>query len=108
MAQLLRLHNTDDVAIALSPISAGEHIEFEDFSFTALDDIEKGHKIALKPISKDDRVIKYGAPIGFALEDIKQGAWVHTHSIKTTLHDELEYQYQPEFVSQAPAEPLPP
>jgi len=108
MAQLLRLHNTDDVAIALSPISAGEHIEFEDFSFTALDDIEKGHKIALKPISKDDRVIKYGAPIGFALEDIKQGAWVHTHSIRTTLHDELEYQYQPEFVSQAPAEPSPP
>jgi len=95
MSRLLRLHNTDDVAIALQPINANERIEFEGFSFKTLEDIDKGHKVALKPIAKGERVIKYGAPIGFALEDINPGAWVHTHCIKTTLHDELTYQYQP-------------
>ena len=49
MSRLLRLHNTDDVAIALQPINANERIEFEGFSFTTLEDIDKGHKVALKP-----------------------------------------------------------
>ena len=47
MSRLLRLHNTDDVAIALQPINANERIEFEGFSFTTLEDIDKGHKVAL-------------------------------------------------------------
>ncbi len=55
-----------------------------------------GHKIALTDIKKGENVIKYGYPIGHALEDIKAGEHVHTHNIKTNLSGVLEYKYEPQ------------
>ena len=66
-----------------------------------LDNVEvnlaDGHKYALSDIKKGENVIKYGFPIGHATEDIKKGEHVHTHNLKTTLSDELEYEYTPKF-----------
>lgn len=56
----------------------------------------KGHKIALRDIKKGENVIKYGYPIGYALEDIPEGSHVHTHNIKTKLSGTLEYTYNPQ------------
>lgn len=55
-----------------------------------------GHKIALTDIKKGENVIKYGYPIGHAIEDIKAGEHVHTHNIKTNLSGVLEYKYEPQ------------
>ena len=55
-----------------------------------------GHKVALRDIKKGENVIKYGYPIGNALEDIKAGEHVHTHNIKTNLSGVLEYKYEPQ------------
>ena len=55
-----------------------------------------GHKVALRDIKKGENVIKYGYPIGYALEDIKAGEHVHTHNIKTNLSGVLEYKYEPQ------------
>ncbi|MDY3972249.1 MAG: altronate dehydratase family protein [Clostridia bacterium] len=55
-----------------------------------------GHKVALRDIKKGENVIKYGYPIGHALEDIKAGEHVHTHNIKTNLSGVLEYKYEPQ------------
>ena len=44
-------------------------------------------------IKKNENIIKYGVPIGHALEDIKIGEHVHTHNIKTNLKDLLNYSY---------------
>ena len=54
-----------------------------------------GHKTALRDIKKGENIIKYGYPIGHALEDIKAGEHVHTHNIKTNLSGILEYKYEP-------------
>lgn len=54
-----------------------------------------GHKVALTDIKKGENVIKYGYPIGHAIEDIKAGDHVHTHNIKTNLSGVLEYTYEP-------------
>ena len=54
-----------------------------------------GHKVALRDIKKGENIIKYGYPIGHALEDIKQGEHVHTHNIKTNLSGVLDYKYEP-------------
>ena len=107
MKSLIRLHPTDDVAIAMRNINAGEIIPVEGEEVIVNENIDKGHKVALRDIAKSENVIKYGAPIGFALEDIKKGGWIHTHCVKTTLNDELEYQYNPEFVEQKAPEPSP-
>lgn len=55
-----------------------------------------GHKVALRDIKKGENVIKYGYPIGHALEDIKAGEHVHTHNIKTNLTGVLDYTYTPQ------------
>lgn len=55
----------------------------------------RGHKIALMDIKKDENIIKYGYPIGHAVEDIAAGEHVHTHNIKTNLNGVLEYTYAP-------------
>ncbi len=78
MKALIKLHATDNVAIAMKNLAAGEVIEIDNIELHTNEDIVKGHKIALTNISKDEHVMKYGAPIGFALQDIKQGDWVHT------------------------------
>lgn len=103
MKALIKLHATDNVAIAMKNLAAGEVIEIDNIELHTNEDIVKGHKIALTNISKDEHVMKYGAPIGFALQDIKQGDWVHTHTIKTNLSDELQYKYQPDFIAQQTA-----
>lgn len=55
--------------------------------------IPAGHKIAIKDIKKDERIIKYGYPIGLATEDINKGEHVHTHNTKTLLNENVEYSY---------------
>lgn len=57
--------------------------------------LENGHKYALQSIKAGERIIKYGMPIGVALEDISQGAHVHSHNMKTGLDSILEYEYTP-------------
>ncbi len=60
-----------------------------------LDGDLRGHKLALRDIAKGENIIKYGYPIGHAAEDIKKGAHVHTHNVKTNLSGTLEYKYEP-------------
>ncbi len=52
-----------------------------------------GHKIALVPIRKGEKIIKYGMPVGCALADIAPGEHVHTHNVKTLLNEHAEYTY---------------
>lgn len=60
-----------------------------------LDGELKGHKIAIEDIAKGENVIKYGYPIGHAIEDIQKGSHVHTHNLRTNLSGVLDYTYQP-------------
>lgn len=96
MKELIRLHALDNVAIALSPLEQGKEYCVDEFVFTALSDIDRGHKVALTKIKQNSDVIKYGAPIGHALTDIEVGQWIHVADVKTNLNDELEYKYEPE------------
>ena len=65
-----------------------------------------GHKIALCDIEKGNDIIKYGYPIGYATEDIKEGDHVHSHNMKTKLGDLLSYEYSPELVDLKALEPF--
>jgi altronate dehydratase small subunit len=48
------------------------------------DDIPYGHKIAIRPIEKGDKIIKYGLTIGLATKDILVGEHVHIHNVEST------------------------
>lgn len=95
MKRFLKINPADNVAVALDILKAGEKVEVEGTTVTLKEDIENGHKFALRDIKAGENVIKYGYAIGHALQDISQGAWVHTHNLKTNLKDDLEYTYTP-------------
>ncbi len=72
----------DTVAVALEDIPEGEVVMLPDGNeFTALERIPYSHKVALVDIQQGMAVLKYGEAIGYALGDIKKGAWVHTHNL---------------------------
>ena len=87
----IQIHPQDNVLVALSPLEKGETLQ----GVTALENVPQGHKMALRDIRAGENVIKYGFPIGHALQDIPAGSWVHTHNVKTNLAGEIDYTYQP-------------
>ena len=91
--KLLRINDNDNVAVALDDIKEGESLSVSGMQVTALDDIQRGHKIALSDINAGENVIKYGFPIASAKEAIKAGKWVHTHNAKTNLSELSDYTY---------------
>ena len=97
---LYRINNCDNVAVALTKLKKGVSAETGELSVIPLDDIEPGHKIALSDIENEERVIKYGFPIGKARLKIEKGRHVHTHNITTLLSETPVYSYNP-----APAQP---
>lgn len=91
---LLKIHNNDNVAVAMDDVKKGETTSL---GIIAAEDINKGHKMALSDIKKGENIIKYGFPIGHALQDIKPGEWIHAHNVKTNLGDILDYKYEPKL-----------
>ena len=105
MAELLRITQNDNVAVALANLPAGGTCEVEGIAVTLADDIPAGHKVALSDIAENEKIIKYGFPIGYATADIKKGSHVHTHDLHTLLLGELEYEHRPTFPALEKAEP---
>ncbi|MBQ9328095.1 MAG: altronate dehydratase [Solobacterium sp.] len=103
MQSAVRIHQSDNVAVALKPLSKGEVITLGEDSFTLKEDIEQGHKFALVDIKENENIIKYGTVIGHAITPIPAGTHVHVENIKTNLGDLLEYTYQPESFPQPDA-----
>ena len=104
MEKLLRISANDNVAVALKALEAGTAAEAEGMEIVLASDVPAGHKVALTEIKKDERIIKYGFPIGHATCDIPKGGHVHVHNVHTLLSGELEYEYTPTFPVVEPAE----
>jgi len=84
--KLFCIDECDNVATALSPISAGKKAIIGECSLDAIDvlsPINQGHKVALKAIAPNELIIKYGVPIGVSTFDIAVGEWVHLHNMKS-------------------------
>ena len=97
MKELIKINSRDNVVIALRNFTAGETISVDGNSIILLNDIEKGHKIALTDIAESGDITKYGYPIGKATSAIKTGEHVHVHNVKTKLGEVFDYQYNPHF-----------
>jgi len=78
---LIRLHPHDNVAVALQELFPGGRIVIADISIEVRERIPVGHKVALTAVPAGAAVIRYGFPIGSALEDVQPGAWVHSHNL---------------------------
>ena len=95
MKEYIKIHENDNVLVAIKEIEKDTVISIDGMEITALETIPAGHKMALANIAAGEGVMKYGSCIGNAQTDIKAGQWVHTHNVKTALGDLLEYTYNP-------------
>src|SRR5215467_9425977 len=93
----LRLNPRDNIIVAVDAVDAGATAA----GVTATARIMRGHKMAAQAIAKGQPVLKFGQIIGFATEDIKPGAHVHTHNCSFA---EFERDYA--FSKDAREEPL--
>ncbi len=97
MNPIFQINPTDNVAVALQDLSAGQHIQVGELDVVLLEDIPQAHKVALCDFASGDIVTKYGAPIGHVIADVAKGARVFDGNIKTNLNDVNDYRYVPEF-----------
>ena len=102
MPDFIRIHPTDNVAVALHTIPAGTVFQ----GVTAQMEIPQGNKMAMAPIQNGDQVVKYGFSIGHATADITPGQWVHTHNMTTNLSGEQTYVYEPAVKFLQPTEAM--
>jgi hypothetical protein len=96
-ARALKLHEADNVAVALEELVPGRVSvlgEPDGDCVTAAERIATGHKIALKPIGAEEAVLKFGVAIGYATAAIDAGHWVHTHNCRSRL-DERSHTLDP-------------
>ncbi|WEV58717.1 altronate dehydratase family protein [Bifidobacterium sp. ESL0728] len=93
----IKLDAADKVVVASRDFHKGDKVEVEslDTPITLLQDVPRGHKIAIQDIAVGEQIIKYGYSIGHAKEDIPAGSWVHTHNCKSNLGPDLTYEYHP-------------
>ena len=77
-AKSIILAEADNVAVATDRIGVGESLPG---GAKAMEAIERGHKVALRPIAAGAPVVKYAQAIGRATQDIAAGAHVHAHNL---------------------------
>jgi len=94
-ATYLKINPADSVVVCLEPKKKGDIIEIDGRAITVNQDTPAGHKVLIKDVAQKEDIIKYGYPIGHAMQAMKAGDWVNENNLKTNLSGTLEYTYNP-------------
>lgn len=100
---VLKLHDDDNVLIALRDLRQGERIDLPGHSLTLTSNVLAKHKFTTTDLAVGSPVLMYGVLVGKATEHIPQGSALNTSNIR---HDALpfhektrEYHWAPPDVS---------
>ncbi|QZK90129.1 altronate dehydratase family protein [Flavobacterium sp. CHNK8] len=80
--KLIKVNPSDNVAVALVNLTAGENINFENDTITITAAVKMKHKIALNDLNLGDRIIMYGVLVGKASAFIEKGGLLSTANVK--------------------------
>jgi len=84
----LKINEKDNVAVIFGFVPNGGTAYVNDpigntKAYMVHGDVKYGHKIALIPIKKGSKIIKYGEVIGGATQDIPVGMHVHVENVES-------------------------
>ena len=88
-SRAFQIQINDNVATLLDDANPGE-IEILGAchdTLHSLENISRGHKVALRDIAANEAVMKFGVRIGHATRPITRGAWVHLHNLASDLDE---------------------
>lgn len=91
----IKINPADSVVVCLQAQNKGNVIAIDGKTIEVNQDTPAGHKILIVDTPKGADIIKYGYPIGHAMQDLKAGDWVNEDNLKTNLSGTLEYTYNP-------------
>lgn len=80
--KLIKVHPSDNVAVALVNLKEGDSVEFESESIFIRSAVKAKHKISLIKFNKGDRIIMYGVLVGKAHCIIEKGDLLTTDNVK--------------------------
>ena len=83
LVHFVLLHPSDNVIVCCSDASLDQVVLIGDKQLVLKSPITVGHKVALKDISKGQKIIKYGVSIGSATHNIQMGEHVHLSNVKS-------------------------
>jgi galactarate dehydratase len=90
----IRMHPDDHVAIVANdgglPAGTGLPEGVPGGGLVLRDKVPQGHKVALVDIAQGGVVRRYNVPIGYALQDIPAGSWVHERLLQMPAARALE------------------
>lgn len=94
-ANIVVLAEGDNVGVAVKEIASAESAHSASGqSVVAGEPIPLGHKIALKPIARGEKIVRFGVPVGLATADIAAGRLVHVHNVASQYLDNVEDHYE--------------
>jgi altronate hydrolase len=93
---VLRLHPSDDVAVALEMLEPGRRIDAGNgVDLVVAEPIARGHKVAVRALAEGETVRKFGWPIGRMRAPAAAGAHLHVQNVQTLLAGVEGYSYEP-------------
>ncbi len=91
----------DNVAVAKSDLAAGTQLTVMGRPVTLKAKVLTGHKFAFVAVAKGEKLIKYGAPIGVASQDIAPGDYMHIHNVESGYIPTYTLDAGHEFIKEA-------
>ncbi|WP_053976687.1 UxaA family hydrolase [Mangrovimonas xylaniphaga] len=79
--KLIKVHPSDNVAVALIDLNAGEEVAFEGNTIKVISNVKAKHKIALSNFNTNDRIIMYGVLVGKSNQPIALGEVLTTENV---------------------------
>ncbi|WP_439129787.1 UxaA family hydrolase [Polaribacter sp.] len=80
--KLIKVNPSDNVAVALVNLKAGEVISFENQDIKVISDVKAKHKIALETFENEGEIFMYGVLVGKASSKIEKGGVLTTENVK--------------------------
>jgi altronate hydrolase len=85
--KVLKVHEDDNVVVALTNLSKGETVSLNGQDYTLLEDITAKHKFVAADLNAGDSIIMYGVLVGKAQSPIKKGGLISTANVKHAAND---------------------
>lgn len=87
--KVLKIHDKDNVIVALSDLKKGTELTFENQTYTIQNDIAAKHKFVTETIKENGNVYMYGVLVGKAKKEIVKGDLISTSNL---VHATEDYQ----------------
>jgi altronate hydrolase len=86
--QVLKVHPSDNVVVALTDLKKGDMVAYETESYILVENIPQKHKFATTDMAPGDSVIMYGVLVGKMMKPVLRGGLISTQNLK---HAATEY-----------------